>query len=330
MWIALVSPDEGLGGFSYHRISFVGQQHEGVLDYVGLPKDGSWVPFSITGNAVSDKVGDALIEARRYGSSGKLKQTANVTIYSLSPVSMDVLTHGSYKTDLTKATLENEDGPTVYLTAKALLSPVGTPCDTPQLAGLSVGIVQNAVTATSRALYTNPVWDTPVDGDQVTVRSQFQSAVTLIDPADDFPDKQEGPNYGDLAPLCSSGIVSSTDTPGYALVNPNTNQPIVRVTRTNETDKKVLTTVTYTLSSISLNARFLDWCILYNTGMADQSSLQQSTQALVESGWTLDVGTEEKLLTAQADAVQNRTPSEMVLVKGANNNAMVRSGVLSH
>ena len=308
MTIVLVNPVAGNGQLNYHRLSLshptINTAQDGSLT-LPLPQDGSWVSFTITGSHGSESVGDAVLKAYKDNTGGSLKKTVHVSVYWWANRNMIVSPHGNYVDNLAVGTLSNVGAPTVNLTARAWLQPAGVSCNA-QVSNLRVGIVQNALASTNLvAVYNNPVWNNPTPGDTVTVQSQYQSGFSLPTNADDVPNGQPGPTYVAPASLCS-GESTSDDTPLFSV-------PTTR-TLSATTANGIATTVTYTLSSMNINAQFLDWCVLRNNAFPDQSDLNGATQALVELGWTLTVGTGSPYPTAREDTIQNRTPSgSMVL-----------------
>ena len=329
MTVMLVNPKAGVGELNYNRLSFYTSPYIGAL-HLRLPQDASWVTFIISGIRPSQSVGDAIIEARKDREDGPLKTTAHASVYWLSPVNMIVSpTKDNYHVDLTTSRIYNVSlNRAVELTAKAWLQPPGLPCSS-QISNLEAGIVQNVLNYAGVALYSNPVWDTPLQGDSVEVQSQYQISQTLHKQADDFPPGDQGPVYAPMVSLCGNVATSTaTDAPAFTVRTPGTRKPRPTVTVDATTKNGVTTTVTYTISSVNLDFNFLDWCALHNVAAsaANPGDLQGAYQALTESGWTLNVGGtgqgDEKDQVAKRTSVQNQSPSTpMVLAVGESNSA---------
>lgn len=322
--ITLVTPPNAV---EIRRLSFshatIPASAEGTLT-LGLPKDSSWVPFSIGGALGSQEVGDAAIEAHESNAEGELKGSADVSVYWFhSPFMRLWPGGGSYTFNQTTGTL-NTAGTAVNMAAQIMLSPPGLSCDVPPLSNLRVGIVQN-VTAPNAfvTVWGNPTWINPIDGDSVTVRSQYRRTRGLLSTTADVR-IGFGPTYVPPVPVCE-GESNTDDSPSF-------DSPVT-VEASAITNGGAIATIRYTrLVSMNLDADFLDWCVLYNRAIG-ATNLQQATNPQVESSWSLHVGSGATQQTAQIDTPQSRPVTHsLILTRNPSefaNNAIVTSNVLA-
>lgn len=88
--VVLTNPDS--------RLRFIrGDGSVGSTATLTLPKDGSWVGFTISGHTVSANAGDAVIEAHNQYATGSLKTKRPVSVWNLVSPAISVMPAGVYE-----------------------------------------------------------------------------------------------------------------------------------------------------------------------------------------------------------------------------------------
>lgn len=311
--ITLVCPQINATNTS-KRISFshasIPTASDGTLSLT-LPKDGSWIPFSIYGAVGSERIGDAVIEAHRSAADGELKASADISVFWFQTPLMTISTSGAtYTFNAAAGSLLPSGGNlnqgVVTLTAQITRQPPGLSCNAPQLINRKVGIVQNAVAPNAyKAVWDSPVWDSPIAGDSVIVPAQYKYTEALASTKADVAEGNSGPCYVTPESVCT-GMSVTSDTPTMTIVKENTIPA--------KTVKGIPTSVTYKrLISMNIEADFLDWCVLYDAALAT-TNLAQATQAQVESDWNLHVGSGATQQTPQINWQQSRAVTHSMVL----------------
>jgi hypothetical protein len=150
----------------------VGRDNATATKTLVLPKDGSWVPFAISGEKPSQVKGDALIEAHRRSATGPVCAKKQVTVFWFDEAKI-ALTAGpeySFHSD----TFGPQPPPAVEFAANARIKPEGLDCDVPQIEDLYIAIMQEILPDYHESVTyvdpSEPLWGSDVKaGDSIDV-----------------------------------------------------------------------------------------------------------------------------------------------------------------
>jgi hypothetical protein len=238
-----------------------------------LPSNGAWVPFQISGEAPSNAIGDAVIEAHCGSASGEVKARKPVTVFWFDQAQIAVTPGGNYT--LTGGRYTVTGGRGVTYSAQARIRPAGVDCSVPQISALRVGIMQN-VRAGVRLQTT---WDSPTitwnpgvaRGATVTVPRAMRltqnrpilanDSETSVAPLYDQPGKAKTLDANSLKPPigCSGGAAATSfDTPS------NPAPPTFSIPATTSAGTGV-GTITYTFVNTRIDNDFITWVGIFHT-----------------------------------------------------------------
>ncbi len=294
MTIVLVNPPAGNGELNYRRLSLgsstVNTAEDGSLT-LALPKDGSWVPFTISGSRGSQGVGDALIEAHKDSSGGATKTTAHVSVYWLDNANIIVSVGGYYGLTAANYTVTTGNSHAVDYAAWATIKPSGLSGSAPQLANLRVGIMQNANSATHHR-----IWDTPVNFQWLTSASPLTvTTYEQLDLTSSIPGRFND-SEASVAPLYDqpgrSGMLDSRSlqipygiSGGDTARSNDTPSPGFVPTWTHfiRSSGAVVAQVTYSNRvKATMNDSFETWAVFFNT-------TTNATTPIRQAHWNLNV-----------------------------------------
>jgi len=238
-----------------------------------LPKDGSWVSFQISGEALSKKLGDAVIKAHCNSATGPLGTKKKVTVFWFDKAQTKITRGGNYA--ITGGRFTVTGGNAVNLSAKARIRPAGVKCSAPQVSNLKVGIMQNTYPPRLRTIN----WGTPAitwnagvaAGTTVTVPTVMRFTIRVnvtandsessVAPLYDQPGKAGRLDANSLKPPIGcrgGGAATSHDTPSIGC--PATYR-IPAQTGAGVT----VGTVTYNFQNVTHRDNFKTWTVIFNT-----------------------------------------------------------------
>ena len=258
-----------------------------------LPGEGSlderWVPFQISGEKQSVKIGDAKISVRENDENGAIVGGAEVTVFYFDPADITVGRGAQYT--FHDNTYDTKGKPAVNFSASAVIKPEKLDCQASQLKDLHIGILQNVISAKITRTYTNPqivLWAPGVPPNTRIEVPLFVDVITEVTgplcdsddsdlPLVDMSAKAFKPPVG-----CPNGEEArATDTPSAMSNYPPNQGP----SETSFGDQGAINAIYRytTLSGIRLEHEFRVWCVTYD----DSDVFNTVTVPLREAKWSL-------------------------------------------
>jgi hypothetical protein len=265
------------------RLRFPGPSD--ITKTLTVPSNGAWIPFQLSGEAASNAIGDAVIEAHCRSATGEVKGSKSVTVFWFDQAQINVTPGGNYTLTGGRYTVTGGNG--VDYSAQARLRPAGVDCSAPQITDLRVGIMQNARPGTRR----QTTWGTPTiawrpgvaPGTTVSVPTTMRETVNRsilandseasVAPLYDQPGKSGTLNPNSLKPPigCSGGgAASSHDT----LSSP---APPTFTLAARTAAGTAVGTATYHLVNVRVDTDFITWVGILNTVTNHFCALRERT-----------------------------------------------------
>jgi hypothetical protein len=264
-----------------------------------LQPSGKWVQFQISGQAASENVGDAVINAHLDSALGPVIGNKRVTVVSFRNPLIRVTRGSPYKWDPADGSLEvPEPGAAVLFEAAASIYPPQVKCDVPPLESVYIAIIQDVIDYEKVDTLDNPSieWEQHVpDGKTVGVPkviSYTRSFDRSVHPGpisdwDESP-RSTPPLYNDgddaVRPLgCDEGgTVEDVDSPA--------NWEATTHSQTALIDAAPVGTVTWNrLLRRELRFQFRTYCVVYDFASGDSEGKHGKYCALSQTDWELSL-----------------------------------------
>lgn len=254
------------------RLRFTGEND--TTKTLTLPADGTWVPFSISGQTRSAAVNDAIVEAHKDQADGPVLGTEDMTVFYIGDATFTMTQGGAYQllAGPNDTVIYAPQGvPAVTYEATAKLKPDGLECPG-ELADCGIpyiGFTNNVIGASFQVDYSFLRFDpdpAAPPNQQCQVPSKMQVLFDIpqaqlpmqdVDAAASDPLQSKADGWVDLPSPCGKGPIKGLDTPSLTF-------PRLRREDCITTGGVKLATAVYEVSRMVMNFRFRLYLVTYD------------------------------------------------------------------